>query len=263
MCKHPTHDKFPRKNHVLVCEEHNQSNENKQLLVEYKSKCILKYLDLPDFSKEIKLSFHISNSIHNSNKINQPIYSADTTAALQYNIFYNTGCRDMVSRYSAIKRLGKRTKQEYKGPVQLRGVREVKTESKFCIYKIELPPCSVSDAVLSGVCLEKITESFPIYQLQGKVLEYIFPSFKKSGGNRNDLPRISVSVGGNINFMIRIKYLRHHPKLIYQLPSGFSIYESMFKNTDGTRAVIGGPHEVFRKIEEQFKSNISNTFNSK
>ena len=155
MCKHPTHDKFPRKNHVLVCEEHNQSNENKQLLVEYKSKCILKYLDLPDYSKEIKLSFHISNSIHNSNKINQPIYSADTTAALhdkaiyilqtidvnhqQYNIFYDTGCRDMVSRYSAMKRLGKGTKREYKGPVQLRGVREVKTESKFCIYKIELP----------------------------------------------------------------------------------------------------------------------------
>ena len=111
--------------------------------------------------------------------------------------------------------------------------------------------------------MEKITESFPIYPLQGKVLEDIFPSFKKSGGNRSDLPKISVPVGGNINFMIRIKYLRHHPKLIYQLPSGLSIYESMFKNTDGTRAVIGGPHEVFIKMEEQFKSNISNTFNSK
>ena len=63
--------------------------------------------------------------------------------------------------------------------------------------------------------------------------------------------------------MIEVKYLRHHPKLIYQLSSGLSIYESMFKNSDGTRGVIGGPHEVFTKIEEQFRTNISNTFNSK
>ena len=63
--------------------------------------------------------------------------------------------------------------------------------------------------------------------------------------------------------MIGIKYLRHHPKLIYQLSSGLSIYESMFKNPDGTRGVIGGPHEVFTKIEEQFRSNISNAFKSK
>ena len=37
----------------------------------------------------------------------------------------------------------------------------------------------------------------------------------------------------------------------------------MFKNPDGTRGVIGGPHEVFTKIEEQFRSDISNTFKSK
>ena len=60
--------------------------------------------------------------------------------------------------------------------------------------------------------------------------------------------------------MIEVKYLRHHPKLIYQLSSGLSIYESMFKNSDGTRGIIGDPHEVFTKIEEQFRSNISNAF---
>ena len=63
--------------------------------------------------------------------------------------------------------------------------------------------------------------------------------------------------------MIEVKYLRHHPKLIYQLSSGLSIYESMFKNSDGTRGIIGDPHEVFTKIEEQFRSNISNAFKSK
>ena len=70
VCRHPNHDKFARKKHVLVCKEHGQSNENKQLLEEYKPKYILKKVDLPDYSREIKLPFHILNSIHISNKIN-------------------------------------------------------------------------------------------------------------------------------------------------------------------------------------------------
>ena len=94
-------------------------------------------------------------------------------------------------------------------------------------------------------------------------MQDIISSYKNTGGNPSDLPKVPVSVGRNIDFMIGIKYLRHHPKLIYELPSGLSIYESMFKNSDGTRGVIGGLHEVSTKIEEQFRSNISNTFSSK
>ena len=40
VCKHSSHNKFSKKKHVLVCEEHSQTNENKQLLEEYKSRCI-------------------------------------------------------------------------------------------------------------------------------------------------------------------------------------------------------------------------------
>ena len=47
----------------------------------------------------------------------------------------------MVSRYSAIKRLGRRTEQEYRGPVQLGGL-GVKAESKYGIYQVRLPLCS-------------------------------------------------------------------------------------------------------------------------
>ena len=94
-------------------------------------------------------------------------------------------------------------------------------------------------------------------------MQDIISSYKNSGGNPSDLPKVPVSVGGNIDFMIGIKYLRHHPKLVYQLPSGLLINESMFKNSDGPRGVIGGLHELITKIEGQFRSNISNTFSSK
>ena len=102
-----------QKRNVLVCEEHSQTNENKQLLEEYKSRCILKQkANLPEYSKEIKLSFHASNSIHINNKLQQTIHSTQSASDVQdkaiyilqtidvnnqqYNIFYDSGCGDMV-----------------------------------------------------------------------------------------------------------------------------------------------------------------------
>ena len=84
VCKHPSHDKFSKKKHVLVCEEHSQTNENKQLLEECKSRYILKQkANLPEYSKEIKLSFHASNLIHINNKLQQKIHSAQSASDLQ------------------------------------------------------------------------------------------------------------------------------------------------------------------------------------
>ena len=54
--------------------------------------------------------------------------------------------------------------------------------------------------------------------------------------------------------MIGIKYLRYYPEKIFQLPSGLSIYKSWFKNPDGSRGVISGPHEVFTRIESTYQS---------
>ena len=36
--------------------------------------------------------------------------------------------------------------------------------------------------------------------------------------------------------------------MIFQLPSGLTIYESVFENADGGRGVIGGPHKIFNNI---------------
>ena len=37
------------------------------------------------------------------------------------------------------------------------------------------------------------------------------------------------------------------------MPSGLTIYESFFQGPDGTRSILGGPHEVFTNVERQFK----------
>ena len=56
----------------------------------------------------------------------------------------------------------------------------------------------------------------------------------ESGGNIEDLPKLPEMVGGKIDFIIGIKYLCYHPQKIFQMPSGPTIYESVFKNPDGS-----------------------------
>ena len=41
-CKHPSHNHFPSKKHVLICQEHCLTTENKALLETYRSRCILR-----------------------------------------------------------------------------------------------------------------------------------------------------------------------------------------------------------------------------
>ena len=57
ICKHPSHDRYDRRQHVLVFHEHRDTEDNKQLLETYKSKFIIQNPNVPSFSKDIKLSF--------------------------------------------------------------------------------------------------------------------------------------------------------------------------------------------------------------
>ena len=86
----------------------------------------------------------------------------------QYIIFFDSGCSDMVIKHDAIIRLGSRAKQEMKGPISLGGVGSLKTESIHGIYQVRLPLVNGKDAVLAGVCLDRIAHTFPDYLLDGK-----------------------------------------------------------------------------------------------
>ena len=69
-----------------------------------------------------------------------------------------------------------------------------------------------------------------------------------SGGDVKKLPSVPPQVGGDVDFKIGIKYLRYFPQIIFQMPSGLTIYNSNFLNSDGSTGVIGGSHKVFSDI---------------
>ena len=71
------------------------------------------------------------------------------------------------------------------------------------------------------------TGAFPEYPLKGKV-----DDVRRNTGNVNELPDLSILLVEKY-FLIEIKYLRYHPKLVFQL----SIYESIFCSIDNGRGV--------------------------
>ena len=120
-----------------------------------------------------------------------------------------------------------------------------------------LPKYDGSDATMTGVSLEKITLTFPEYPLDGSVIKDIHTAYTKTGGNPSTLPTLPPIIGGDVDFMVGIKYLRYHPQQVFQLPSGLTIYQSIFKSPDGSRGVIGGPHRIFNEINRSLSNGFS------
>ena len=74
----------------------------------------------------------------------------------------------MVSRYDAIKSIGKGRSKEFSGPGILGRVDNAKITLSHGTYQVKLLLFNGNDAVLSGVCLKQITVEFPNYPLKGQ-----------------------------------------------------------------------------------------------
>ena len=148
----------------------------------YKFKCILKqkHIQLPEFSREVELSFHLdqlttpqikqqpsANATNNSTVQDAAIFQLQTTKINnnRYPIFFDSGRGDFLSIYDAIHSLTSNTTQEHPGPIKIGGVGNVILVSQYGIYKVNLPLYHGSQATMPGVCLDNITSKFPLYPL--------------------------------------------------------------------------------------------------
>ena len=176
----------------------------------------------------------------------------------RYSLFYDGGCRHFCSRHEAVKRLGARAVETRPGPVMIGGVCGMTSTTPYGIHEVKLPLANGKDATMSGVCLERITEKFPLYPL-----DRIESDIRKdyiAQGNLNSLPKLGLRVGGETDFMLGMKYYRYFPKEVHRLPSGLAIFKSKFENADGGFGVVGGPHPVIDMIEQQYQGEQFNLF---
>ena len=103
----------------------------------------------------------------------------------EYNFFYGSGCKGFVSNYDAVQRLGSdRTFQLEAGPIKLEGVGGMTMETPHGYYGVKLPVVG-GEALFSGLCLDMITQPFPLYPLKGDVERDIHSAFVLSGGGSN------------------------------------------------------------------------------
>ena len=163
-----------------------------------------------------------------------------------FNLFYDSGCGDLVCKKSAIDKLIglDKASPELHGPIPLSGVGDNKTICQHGVYKISLPSRGGKEAIMSGLCLDKVTGKFPMFPLrvEGDIKKH-YQKFGKTPIGK--LSRLPDEVGGETDIMIVIKYLKHSPKEGYKLPDGLTIYEAMFKSSDGSKGVVARPHSSF------------------
>ena len=83
------------------------------------------------------------------------------------NLFFDSGCGDMIVKKSAVEKLAAfgRAKQIVSEPIVLSGVGDQNSVCNEGAYTVCLPLFSGKNALLTGLCLPKITTEFPTYDL--------------------------------------------------------------------------------------------------
>lgn len=243
-------------NHVLVCGFHCKEKKNQDLLETFKKNVIKANTKYADFTKEINICnfSEIYGTMSNFADIAESSVFAFQTIDIQgmkINIFYDSGCGDLVVRKDTIDKLVKIgvAKKEHDGPITLNGVGNQTSICEHGIYSVCLPLKDGNEAKMSGVCVTNVTLPFPKYPL-GTVEDHIRKEVAKSNYNLlPKLPKLPVEVGGEVDVMIGKHYLRYFPLEIARLESGLTLYESMFLSADGSTGIVSGPHEEFSKID--------------
>ena len=256
ICPHDSHKTSDVGFHVLVCGKHKNDAKNVQLFDEYKEKYITSSPSLyKDFSKNICLHAvpepvsHLADEDSPHSESKMFMLQTIQVASKKLNLFYDGGCGESTSKKSAVDFLSKigRAHQTLKGPLVLNGVSDINVICKHGEWSVTLPLHNGEDFTMRGICLDKITSEFPTYTLE-KLENDVHVHFGTEGGDPATLPKLPESVGGETDIMIGIQYLKIHPKPRFELPNGFTIFESCFKNPDGSRGMVAGPHRFITEI---------------
>ena len=247
-CKHPSHHQYAIKHHVLVCEEHKSTKENEDLLAQFKSRFIIKNQSLPDFTRGIQLSFFATSGETCDDEVGIYLLQDIIINNQVFTVFYDDGCSDFVIRKAAVDKMGSYATKVDDGPLNISGIGGASTISDHGIYRVNIPLADGQLASMKGACLDKLTQTLPTYQL-GEAESTIRNAFH---GDKRYLPKLPKSIGGDVDIMIGIRYLRYHPQIIFKLVNGLSIYSSVFNSADGSCGIVGGPHRSFAETHRQF-----------
>ena len=260
-CKHPSHKRYNKSKHVLVCEDHKDDDENQELFEKYKKRFItsskVKY---KDFTQDLKLSFYaqvyagiVQQEDESAIFMLQTIMvTGEGGASKDLNLLWDNGCLSAVPRKGAVDELESigRARNVKEGPLTIIGVGGVESVCPHGAYEVTLTQYDGKELTISGLCMETVTGKIPEYPLQ-EVERDVHEEYRRRGKNPDRLPKLPASVGGETDLIIGVQYLKYFPREVFELPCGLRIYESKFLNADGTRGVVAGNHRVFTELQKK------------
>ena len=284
VCKNEWHKKFNKGFHVLVCQEHEQEEENKKLLEKYKVKIFKNKENFPQSFVVIPPVYKVGGDTtrhqfegneeqkdttrHQSEEeeeqkdlatfMLQRIKVKDKDGKDKFiNLFYDSGCSESNCRKEATTKLGDRAREITPGPLHLFGVGNSIVTAEHGEWEVSLPLADGGEAKISGLCLDQLTHKLPEYRLDGEVKTDILDYCRQIDVDESELPKFPMTAGGDTDIMIGSQYRKYFPVEVVRLPSGLSLCESKFIGADGTRGVICGPHPSFTRLEQQLTSQYA------
>ena len=105
---------------------------------------------------------------------------------------------------------------------------------------------------VEGSSVKENTASFPMTNISVAQRE-----IKANMPSNKELQKLNCSpcIGGDINILIGMLYLKYFPKAVHSLPNGLTIYSLRVKSHDGKiNAALGGPHSSFHQLGAHYGS---------
>ena len=163
------------------------------------------------------------------------------------NCFYDSGCSHIIWK-TGVPVLELPAVMTQKGPlyIQAAGDVEVPVGDQFACL---VDRTDGSKQVMVGVCLDKITTTFPLIKTGEAVKEIVknVPANKKKLCSSLKIPEY---VGGEVDILCGILYNSCHPEVLHTLESGLFIAKLKLASDKGFTACIGGPHRSFTALSQ-------------
>ena len=249
-----------KQSHFLMCAYHIKENKDTE-------DKFIKSLDKTLISSNVKFLYH--NGLYNVSvmPVSGPITKVDLNSEpdvedpaiyfvehlikndSEFLIFYDSGCTTASISTRARQLLA--AEEVRPGPtlLEVAGGNHIMLDTGEVRFHLDLAGSNKA-ATITGLELENITGPFPLWPLC-EAYDDLTASYKQTYPNGGKLPPVRDRVGGiPVDIMIGIKYLKYFPKLLYQMPCGLSIYESMFKTGEKSYGILGGPHKAWRQANE-------------
>ena len=158
-------------------------------------------------------------------------------------VFMDTGANSFLMRDGIEKKLVTIKAAHGPIPMSVAGGLQINASGE---YGALIPLADGTHQSVRGLCLQQVVGRLPQYNLRP-----ILSQIREDNPENKKLNHIKIPkrLGGEVDILLGIRYLRIMPKPIHHLPCGLTVFESCLKpfNRNET-AVLGGPVEALESI---------------